>query len=269
MSQDLRKLQFRSPNELHEFRKYLLMQNRYVLNKRWNEFIETVLCTAKKREHILKQEKILYRARIGSDEYEYEMKDEDGKPQMNFGISPLSPQEIDAPPSEKAREGRINPRGISYLYLATNTETAISEIRPWLGKMVTVGEFSLCKDVVVVDASRDNHSRHYVSEDKIDEYSEKWETYVWRDINRSFSIPVSIGEEHWHYVTTQYLSECFKNAGYEGIVYKSSLTKEGYNVVLFDPKSSRLKASGLFDIKSITYKYSGPSNVYVCKEKSN
>ena len=269
MSQDVGKFQFVSSDEWYEFCRYLQKQNRYVLNTKWNKFIETILFTVKKREHILKQGKILYRARIGSEEYEYEMKDEEGKTYPNIGIAPISPQEIDAPPSEKAREGRINPKGISYLYLASNTETAIAEVRPWLEKMVTVGEFSLSRDVTVVDASQDKHGRYSISERKIEEPSEKWEPYVWRDINRSFSIPVSVGEEHRYYVPTQYLSECFKNAGYDGIVYKSSLTKEGYNIVLFDPKSARLNAAGLFDIKSITYSYDGPSNVYVCKEESN
>ena len=268
MAQDVESFQFVSPHEWEEFRRYLQKQNRYVLNKRWNKFIETILFTAKKRKRILKQGKILYRARIGSEEYEYEMKDEEGKPHLNTGIAPLSPPEIDAPPSEKALEGRINPKGISYLYLSNNEETAMSEIRPWLNKMITVGEFKLSRDVTVVDASQDKHGRYIVSHN-IKEPSEKWEPFVWRDINRSFSIPVSVGEEHRHYVPTQYLSECFKNVGYDGVVYKSSLTKEGHNIVLFDPQNARLKAAGLFDIRSITYAFDGPSNVYVCKEEAN
>lgn len=268
MAQDVVNFQFTSPDEWHDFCRYLQMQNRYVLNKKWNKFIETILFTAKKRVHILKQGKILYRARIGSEEYEYTVKDEKGNSCPNIGISPLSPKEIDAPPGEKALEGRINPRGISYLYLANNEETAISEVRPWLGKMITVGQFRLCKDITVVDASRDKHGRHFISDGEI-EPSEEWESYVWRDINRSFSTPVSRGEEHRYYVPTQYLSECFKNAGYDGIMYRSSLTMDGYNIVLFDPRNARLKAAGLYDIKSVIYEFGGPSNVYVCKEESN
>lgn len=268
VEQDEEVFQFNSPDEWHDFCGYLQTQNRYVLNKKWNKFIATILFTAKRREHILKQGKILYRARIGSEEYEYEMKDEEGKPCPNIGISPLSPQEIEAPPREKAREGRINPRGISYLYLSNNAETAISEVRPWLDKLITAGQFHLNRDVTVVDASQDKHGRYYISDKKI-EPSEKWESYVWRDINRAFSTPVSIGEEHRHYVQTQYLSECFKNAGYDGIMYRSSLTVDGYNIALFNPRDARLKAAGLYDIKSIKYEFGGPSNVYVCKEDSN
>lgn len=249
---------FVSPDEWHEFCTYLLTQNRYVLNKKWQDFIETVLFTAKKREHLLKSGSVLFRARIGSDEREYE----DVRGRYRIDINPLPPSEIEAPPMGKALEGRINPKGISYLYLANNIETAISEVRPWLKQEITVGRFSLCKDIAVVDASKDKHSRHILSEKKIERPSEEWEPYVWRDINRSFSIPVRVGEEHTYYVTTQYLSECFKNAGYEGIVYKSSLPEEGYNVALFDPKVVRLLGAQLFDIESITYKYKESASPY-------
>ncbi|MFH1799119.1 MAG: RES domain-containing protein [Candidatus Omnitrophota bacterium] len=199
---------FVSPDEWGGFCTYLLKQNRYVLSKKWKRFIETVLFTAKKREHLLKSGSVLCRARIGSDEHEYE----DDQGEYRIDINPLPPPEIDAPLSGKAIEGRINPKGISYLYLANSIETAISEVRPWLKQEVTVGRFSLGKDVLLVDASQDKHSRYVLSERKIEEPSEKWEPFVWRDINQSFSIPVIFGEEHIHYVPTQYLSECFKNA---------------------------------------------------------
>lgn len=254
--------EFVSPDEWGEFCAYLLKQNRYILSKKWKDFIETVLFTAKKRERLLKSGSVLFRARIGRNEREY-VNDEG---HWEFDVSPLFPQEIDAPLSGKAIEGRINPKGISYLYLANTIETAISEVRPWLKQEVTVGRFSLGKDILVVDASQDKHSQHIFSERKIEEPLEKWEPFIWRDINQSFSIPAIVGEEHIHYVPTQYLSECFKNAGYEGIIYKSSLTEDGYNVALFDPKVAYLMGAQLFNIKSITYKYRESANPYLCKE---
>ena len=155
---------------------------------------------------------------------------------------------------------------ISYLYLANDIKTAISEVRPWLKQSVTVGWFSLTRDLKVVDASKDKHSRHILLGRPFDEPSEEWEPFVWRDINNSFSMPVSAGEEHNYYVPTQYLSEYFKNAGYDGIIYKSSLTKDGHNFALFDPKVARLKGAWLYDVKSIDYTYEESANHYVCKE---
>ncbi len=53
------------------------------------------------------------------------------------------PSKMGIPPAEKARNGRANPVGIPYLYLASNLKTAISEIRPSLKDKVTVGRFKL------------------------------------------------------------------------------------------------------------------------------
>ena len=38
----------------------------------------------------------------------------------------------------KAIEGRINPKGIPYLYLSTKKETAMSEVRPWIGAAIAL-----------------------------------------------------------------------------------------------------------------------------------
>lgn len=257
MSQDIESPKFISPDEWRKFCRYLIKQNRYILNKKWGRFIETVLFTGKKREHILEKGGVLFRARIGSDEREYE----DGR----IDVSPLPPQEINAPPYENTIEGRINPEGISYLYLANDVETAISEVRPGLKQDVSVGRFSLTRDIAVIDASQDKHSRYVLSEQNIERASEEWEPYVWRDINYSFSFPIRVGEENAQHVPTQYLSECFKNAGYDGIIYKSSFTKEGYNIALFDPKVTRLLGAQLFDIVSIAYEYTETANPYFLK----
>ena len=41
----------------------------------------------------------------------------------------------------RATDGRANPRGIPCLYLATTKETAMSEVRPWIGSYVSAGQF--------------------------------------------------------------------------------------------------------------------------------
>lgn len=44
------------------------------------------------------------------------------------------------PKPHHAREGRLNPAGISYLYAATDSETAVSEVRPWHSALVSVAQ---------------------------------------------------------------------------------------------------------------------------------
>ena len=110
---------FRSPNEWQNFCDFIVRTNRYVLNRKWANFIDIILITAKKRETILERGTKLVRARIGSHYSEYEEKNGE----LRVVSGPLPPKELRAPPLKKAKDGRINPRGISYLYLSNNIET--------------------------------------------------------------------------------------------------------------------------------------------------
>ena len=236
---------FDSPYEWRKFCRYLREQNRFVLNDKWKKFIETVLLTAEKRKNVVKKGVTLYRARIGSED----MLSTDWLALDR----PLPAKEMGAPPKDKTIEGRINPRGIPYLYLANDIKTAISEIRPWLGQFITVGSFGLQKDLFVVDASKDLFKGTIILKKEEQVPSTRWEPHIWGSINQSFSIPVRVGEEHKYYTPTQYLSECFKNAGYDGIIYKSSLTEEGYNFALFDSQVAQPFIGQLYNVRSIKY----------------
>lgn len=55
------------------------------------------------------------------------------------------------PMKDAAYEGRVNPKGISYLYLATDEKTAIYEMCPWVCKKVTVAKFDARKELRIVD----------------------------------------------------------------------------------------------------------------------
>jgi len=57
------------------------------------------------------------------------------------------------PLSDSATEGRANPKGIPCLYVATDKETAMSEVRPWLGAILSVAIFKLPKDLKIIDFS--------------------------------------------------------------------------------------------------------------------
>lgn len=75
---------------------------------------------------------VVYRARIGN----FIDKDE---------------KEIKAPPIGKSSDGRGNPRGISYFYTSTNIHTAIAEVRPDKGAMITVGTFENKENLHLID----------------------------------------------------------------------------------------------------------------------
>lgn len=59
--------------------------------------------------------------------------------------------ELGPPPESVARAGRMNARGISVFYGATNIETAISEVRPPVGSQVLVGRFDIIRPIQLLD----------------------------------------------------------------------------------------------------------------------
>ena len=92
------------------------------------------------------------------------------------------------PLTDRATEGRVNAKGIPCLYLSTDRDTAMSEVRPWIGSFLTVAQFRVFKDLRVVDCSTDTDGA------KMGDPSHprrEWEGSVWSGINTSFSRPVS------------------------------------------------------------------------------
>jgi len=246
---------FESLTDWYQFCCYLEAENRYVLTPRWEKFINAVLRTAKKRVQVLKRDMKLARARIGVKEIE------DEKYDFLVDIRPLPSEEMGAPPSLAAKDGRINPHGISYLYLANSVGTAIAEARPWVRAEVSVGYFRLLRDQKLINTSEDKKvfflpvlGKQYSGQEK--------EEGVWGDINESFSRPVSPQESSRRYVSTQYLGEVFKTHGFDGVLYKSSLNDNGYNVVLFDPRVAELFKCSMFRVEGVEYKFSESGNPY-------
>ena len=259
----MKRKEFKSPNEWQQFCDFIVRKNRYVLNKDWADFIDIILFSAKKRETILEKGTKLVRARIGSH-YE-EREEENGELRVVTG--PLPPKELMAPPPKKTIDARINPRGISYLYLSNSVETAILEVRPWIGQEVSVGYFEIEKELKCIDTSRDKKGTFfYLGEGRPKLTPDEKEEFVWGGINSSFSRPVRSEDETINYIPTQYLSEFFKTNGYDGIIYKSALTEKGYNIVLFNPKNAFLKGARVFQIKSIKQTFEECDSPYTCKK---
>jgi hypothetical protein len=53
----------------------------------------------------------------------------------------------------RAREGRVNSVGIPALYLVSREQTAISEIRPWIGSEVSVAQFVTRRNLITINLS--------------------------------------------------------------------------------------------------------------------
>jgi hypothetical protein len=209
---------------------------RYVWQKEVQAFLDTVLATLKERDITIPSGSLLYRARMGINYriQEDEQGNELGEEPVGYGSEEMKPLR------EKAGEGRANPAGIPVLYLGTSEQTAISEVRPWIGSDVSVAQFKTTRALRAVDLSR-GHGQSSLFHltfgelfgEKTVEAAKK-EKLVWINIDNAFSKPVTRSEHSVDYVPTQILTELFRSTGYDGIVYRSQFGNEGYNVALFD-----------------------------------
>ncbi len=155
----------------------------------------------------------------------------------------------DAPPNELAKEGRANPKGISYLYATNDVNTAILEQRPQMGKMYNIATVQLIKDAKIFDFT------YYPEKNNEEDYS------VIADLHRiseEFSKP-NFGDSI-EYAPTQFLCEYIKTLGFDGIKYKSAVSNTGYNILFFDVNESTrvydITGSKVYSVDSINIKSS-------------
>jgi hypothetical protein len=148
------------------------------------------------------------------------------------------------PPQKVATNGRANPHGIPYLYVASTIETAISEIRGHKGESVTVAEFQISRKLELVDLREpiNTISPFALNDENEIELLYKNMPYLTL-LGNELSKPVIPREANIEYLPTQYLCELLKHTGYHGIIFKSSIS-DGNNYVIFDDK--RLKAVEAF-----------------------
>lgn len=157
-----------------------------------------------------------------------------------------SVDEFAAPPRECAREGRMNPKGVSYLYLADNRLCALSEIRPAISSIVSIAEGSIHRDVSIAS---------FVSPDW--EGISLFEKCMVKIIGNLFSQPLNSQDSN-EYIPSQVVAEYIKNNGFDGIEYRSSQYKEGVNLALFDTTVWVAESSMLFEVNDIVYKAKRP-----------
>lgn len=160
----------------------------------------------------------LHRARAFKNEERFELRD------------------LCAPPADFASDGRANPIGIPYLYLASDVKTAVSEVRPAKGGRVAVAEFTLREggSPKLIDLSnpRGTISPFAVGAENIGDVRGAMDFLCL--LGEELSTPTSPHRASIDYLASQYLCELIKSIGYNGVIYKSSLTT-GQNYAIFNP----------------------------------
>jgi len=205
---------FKSYKSYWTFAQSVATRRRYVSDADQTEFLQTVLATSK--QETISAGSVFWRSQRGND---WQL--EDIGEEAPFAIhAPLGPERM-KPRAGYAREGRANSKGIPCLYLATHEKTAVSEVRPWIGEYVSLAQFTLKRDVRIVNCTFDDHKLKFFFNHE-PEPGER-ERFVWQDIDRAFSQPVIADEDTAAYAPTQVLAEYFREHGLDGIAYRSSV----------------------------------------------
>lgn len=233
-----------------------LREHALLKNNNWDAFVEEI--KTKNRFHsklinfdILekycsfirkpyKKGKLFYRARIS---------DRSGYPKS----------EMSAPPAGKSLEGRANARGIVCLYVASDVDTTLHEVRAGVFDFVSVGTFQLKKDITVVDLRAIAEISPFVEGlDYLDhainkQYLEKLNIEMSKSLRRSDST--------LDYVPTQYIVDFIKSIThngkqeYDGIEYNSTTNPGGYNLAIFNPDVFECMAVDVYDIEQLYYTF--------------
>ena len=231
---------------------------RYVRSSETEEFLATVLETSHARRVTIPAERLFWRAQLGHDWRRINDETDDEIPCAH-------PRSRMKPLTGRASDGRANPRGIPCLYMATTKEAAMAEVRPWVGSYVSVGQLETKRELTVVDCARRQDTTPFFFRRDDFNYEpspEERNEAVWASIDRAFAEPMTRSDDLADYAPTQILAELFKQAGLDGVVYKSNFGEEAFNVALFDPDAADLINCGLFEVKAIHMEFKEADEFY-------
>ncbi|WP_181127289.1 RES domain-containing protein [Paenibacillus peoriae] len=212
-------------------------QNRFILSiSSYNEFVDLL----HSKKSVLKKGTQFFRARIG------------------FGLSnkgnnvPLDEKNLRKAPPKMVSDGRANPKGISYLYTASDVDTAVSEVRPWKSALVSVAALELNNDIKIVDLTLSAIGSPFEVTDLRTAIQLQ---QLLESISMEFSKPVSPSDSGMDYIPTQYIAELIKSLKYADFKFKSSIAS-GDNFVFFKDNKLEFIRSTLHRVDSIEIRQS-------------
>ncbi len=160
--------------------------------------------------------------------------------------------EMGAPPKHLTTHGRANPTGIPYLYLGSLPETAVAEVRPHTGEVACVAEFKVTSSLTAVDL---RNPRKLVSPFLLADAGSigqmRADIPFLERLGEELTRPVLPRSAAIDYIPSQYLCEFIKKSGYDGVVYRSSVSN-GMNIALFDPAKVVGGDVSLFSINRVS-----------------
>lgn len=173
-----------------------------------------------------------YRARIINPEDDDKLEKGIGETQDNkfLGYNDINSRE---PILGIGGEGRNNIAGASYLYIASNPETACMEIKSQFGDLISLAKFKVLKPLYIIDFESEKTFQR-----KDTEFYGMSMGVFFSQLMLRFTQPVG-GENA--YRATQIIADHLRKTGIDGIKYKSFFTPGGANYTIFNCHPSAIE----------------------------
>lgn len=170
---------------------------------------------------------------------------------LRGGDDTFTIDKMGAPPKRLASHGRANPAGIPYLYLGSKPETATAEVRPHTGEIACVADFTI-PQIVTVDL---RNPRKIISPFILDDAAAigqlRADLPFLERLGDELTRPVLPQGAAIDYIPSQYLCEFIKKSGFDGVIYRSSVS-DGINLALFDPIKATGGAVALYNVSRVS-----------------
>lgn len=167
----------------------------------------------------------------------------------------LGKDNMGPPEAKKATAGRVNSIGIPCLYLTSDIDTALHEIRARDWDYVTIGYFSPIEDLKLIDLTGLDKISPFADESS---FGIEWFAInmpILKQISKELAKPQRSQDSPLDYLPTQYLSDFIKSIGFDGICYNSTLKSEGINYAIFNYEKMACLRTELIQVSSLQYEY--------------
>jgi hypothetical protein len=172
---------------------------------------------------------------------------------INLETESIDISRMGKPPEKKTSNGRANPIGIPYLYVASSIDTAIAEVRGYKGEFTTIAEFEMNNELELADLRNPKSTISPFELDE-DELELIYKNLPFLELlGKELTKPIIPREANLEYLPSQYLSELLKHIGFHGIIYKSSVS-QGNNYVIFDDYRLKITETFQYEITDVLTK---------------
>ncbi len=205
--------------------------NRFFPDSRFVKAIED-LYRARSFNTVIREGELFFRARIYRPHNDTEVKTD--------AFEGYGPKQSGVNPDSWCNEGRMNPAGITLMYVATGATTCTKEIGAATGEIVSIAHFKCKEDLHIADFQS---IRVYDPEKKI------LVDWIRELLSRGYG-----GRD---YVVTQFIAMLCQKNGYDGIKYRSKFAtkdavRKGNNIALFNFEKCECISSKLYKVNSIS-----------------